>query len=590
MLIEGQRPRELHWYHAAPMLFGDWGTSRLYVLGLAFYYTRHASLWFMLAMSVLLIGVGWAYNIICGIYPDGGGVYSSARHRSPTLAVIGGLLLCADYLVTAAISALDAFHYLNDQRPELFALASLVGIGCINYFGPRKSGTIALVIAVMTVVLTLILGLFTVHSLDHAQIARPVGNPLSWWAQFASLILAISGVEAIANMTGLMVLPVKRTAAWSIWPVLTEIVILNLVLTVAMLAMPLDVLGGGNAEQAYTLHRDDMLRAIAEYYVGPAFAAGSAIVFALLLLSAANTAITDLVSIQFMMSRDRELPAPMGLLNAWGMPLIPLALATAVPVILLIVVSDVEKLADLYAIGVVGAVAINLGTCSTNPQVDLSRFKRIGMGGLAILMIAIWITVAYEKPHALIFAVSIMGAGLAVRYVVRNRVQVREWMLTEFGFQKKLAEEPPVEKVEWTPAVPPKRIVVATPGRLSVFRYALAAAKSRNAELHVLFVRHVAVPVLGTPSKPDVDVDPQARQFFEIVFKEAEAAGITVHCSYFLARNIAKAVVDFAVSHGADAVILPTSQRGRVWRAMKGNVGRNVARRLPKNIQLLIHA
>jgi hypothetical protein len=32
MLVEGKRPRELHWYHAGPMLFGDWGTSRLYVL------------------------------------------------------------------------------------------------------------------------------------------------------------------------------------------------------------------------------------------------------------------------------------------------------------------------------------------------------------------------------------------------------------------------------------------------------------------------------------------------------------------------------------------------------------------------------
>ncbi len=421
MLVEGQRPRELHWYHAAAMLFGDWGTSRLYVLGLAFFYTRHASLWFMLAMSLLLIGVGWAYKIICRIYPDGGGVYSSARHRSPTLAVVGGLLLCADYLVTAAISALDAFHYLNISRPELFALASLVAIGCLNYFGPRKSGTIALVVAILTIALTLALALFAAPSLAGAQIERPAGNPLSWWAQFTSLILAISGVEAIANMTGLMVLPVEKTAARSIWPVLTEIVILNVVLTVAMLAMPLDVLGGGHPENAYTLHRDDMLRALAAYYVGPAFAAGSAIVFALLLLSAANTAITDLVSIQFMMSRDRELPAPLGLLNVWGMPVLPLVAATAVPVVLLIAVSDVEKLADLYAIGVVGAVAINLGSCATNPKVELSRFERLGMGGLAVLMVAVWVTIAYEKPHALLFALSVLGVGLTIRYVVRTR-------------------------------------------------------------------------------------------------------------------------------------------------------------------------
>ncbi|HUE12798.1 MAG TPA: universal stress protein, partial [Planctomycetaceae bacterium] len=435
--------------------------------------------------------------------------------------------------------------------------------------------------------LTLALALAATSSLGHAHIERPVGNPLRWWAQFTSLILAISGVEAIANMTGLMVLPVDKTASRAIWPVLAEIVILNVVLTVAMLAMPLDVLGGGHAENAYTLHRDDMLRALAAYYVGPAFAAGSAIVFALLLLSAANTAITDLVSIQFMMSRDRELPAPLGLLNAWGMPVLPLVAATAVPVIVLIAVSDVEKLADLYAIGVVGAVAINLGSCATNPKVELSRFERIGMTSLAILMIAVWITVAYEKPHALIFALSVMGVGLTTRYIVRSRAHVREWVLGELGSQKMVPAEAPAGKLEWTPTAPPKRILVATPGRLAVFRFALAEAKSRKVELDVLFLRHIAVPVLG-PDTPDVDDDPAARRFFEVVSKEAEAEGVTVHSSYIVARNMAKAIVDLAVERGADVLILPARQHGRVWRALKGDVTRNVARRLPKRIQLLI--
>ena len=87
MLATGERPRELRWYHAGPMLFGDWGTSRLYVLGLAFAFTGRASFWFIAAMCVLMIGVGWSYEIICRLFPDGGGVYSSARHRSQLLAV-----------------------------------------------------------------------------------------------------------------------------------------------------------------------------------------------------------------------------------------------------------------------------------------------------------------------------------------------------------------------------------------------------------------------------------------------------------------------------------------------------------------------
>src|SRR4029078_5901748 len=115
-------------------------------LGLAFYYAGHASFWFMLAMSVLLVAVAWAYQVICRLYPDGGGVYSSARHRSQTLAVVGALLLCADYVVTASLSALDAFHYVHLPHPEWWAAGSMVLIGVVNYFGPTKAGTGALVV------------------------------------------------------------------------------------------------------------------------------------------------------------------------------------------------------------------------------------------------------------------------------------------------------------------------------------------------------------------------------------------------------------------------------------------------------------
>jgi amino acid transporter len=613
MLVEGKRPRELHWYHAGPMLFGDWGTSRLYVLGLAFYYTRHAALWYMLAMSVILVAVGWAYQNICRIYPDGGGVYSSARHRSPTLAVIGGLLLCADYLVTAAISALDAFHYLNVGRPVVFAIAALIGIGAVNYLGPKKSGALALVVALATVALTLVIGLWAIPSLGQAHVSHPDGTPLHWWVQFTSLILAISGVEAIANMTGLMVEPVEKTSAKSIYSVLCEIVILNLVLTVAMLAMPLDVLGGGNPENAYVAHRDDMLRVIASYYVGPAFAAVAAIVFAMLLLSAANTAITDLVSIQFMMARDKELPAPLGLLNTWGMPVLPLILATLFPVAILFAISDVEQLADLYAIGVVGAVAINLGSCATNFQVELTRVQRIGMGLIALVMTGIWITIAIEKPHALIFATCILIVGLTARYLFRHRDQVRQWILEEFSATRLLLPKAAAQLATASatslaplsaavPALPDEadaalnpgrtggRVLLTTRGNVPVFRFALERAKRQKAELFVVFVRNLAVPALGTPSTPDYEADAAAKKFFDIVSRETQGSGVTVHSDYVVARNVARAILSLATGLAADTLILAAPQHGVLWRTVKGNVLKYVTRHLPKDIELIVRS
>src|SRR5437764_12430976 len=95
-LLASEQPRNVGWLQAAGLLFGDWGTSRLYVLGLAFFFAGRTSFYLIGAMSFLILAVGWAYTQICRIYPDGGGVYTAAKHRSRTLAVVGGLLLFAD--------------------------------------------------------------------------------------------------------------------------------------------------------------------------------------------------------------------------------------------------------------------------------------------------------------------------------------------------------------------------------------------------------------------------------------------------------------------------------------------------------------
>src|ERR1051325_3119703 len=164
MLVSHQeRPRELKWYHAGPMLYGDWGTSRFYVLGLAFYFALYASFWYIVGVGILVAAVGWAYTVVCRGYSDGGGVYSAARQISPLLSVIGALLLFADYAVTAALSAFDGMHYIGLEAGlsvKLGACVSILILGFINYIGPRHAGSFALIIAVATLILTLILAAF----------------------------------------------------------------------------------------------------------------------------------------------------------------------------------------------------------------------------------------------------------------------------------------------------------------------------------------------------------------------------------------------------------------------------------------------
>jgi nucleotide-binding universal stress UspA family protein len=587
------------------MLFGDWGTSRLYVLGLAFYYAGHASFWFMLAMSGLLVAVGWSYQVICRLYPDGGGVYSSARDRNTMLAVIGALLLCADYIVTAALSAVEAFHYVHLPHAHLWAAGAILLIGFLNYFGPTKAGTGAMVVAVLTALLSLIIALFSVPELREAHIGAVHESPFAAWAQFTKLILAISGVEAIANMTGIMVEPVDKTAKKSIWPVLLEIVVLNMVLTLAMLAMPESVIGTGGPDVATgavtSEHvRNTMIRQLAEHYVGAAFAAGSALVFALLLLSAVNTAITGLVSIQYMMASDGELPRGLTGLNRWGMPLAPLWLGTIAPAVIVLMVSDVGALADLYAIGVVGAVALNLGACSTNPRLAMRRYERAVMFVVAALMVLVWATIAWEKPNALAFAMTILGIGLTGRWAARHREEIRIWAekrapalvaATDTASERLAASAAALAgRAHVTPMAPIKtRLLVATRGNPRLTKFAIEEARAHHGELLVLFVRHIAVTPFAPVKRMELADDPEAVEMFATFREQAEAAHVPAYFIYSTAFDIADAILETAATQAVDTLLLGTTRRGVLWRAMKGDVIQQVAAHLPERITLLVH-
>src|SRR5437870_1859473 len=167
-----KRPRNVDWKRAAAILYGDWGTSKAYVIGLAFAVAGYSSFWLIAAMCVLTALVGLNYMVICRLYPDGGGVYASVRHRSEVISIVGAFLLIADYLVTAAISALSAFQYLGQYfgvtHPELWAEVAIVGIGALNFFGPRHTGGLAFLVAVPTAIVIVALGAFAVPHLGEA--------------------------------------------------------------------------------------------------------------------------------------------------------------------------------------------------------------------------------------------------------------------------------------------------------------------------------------------------------------------------------------------------------------------------------------
>src|SRR4029077_3209550 len=97
------------------------------------------------------------------------------------------------------------------------------------------------------------------------------------WVAFVGVILALSGVEAVANITGVMKLDpdssperpkVTRTATKAIVPVAIEVVFGTALLGWAMLSLP-KFFGPQLAD-----HKEDMLRFLAEHYGAVAIAPG----------------------------------------------------------------------------------------------------------------------------------------------------------------------------------------------------------------------------------------------------------------------------------------------------------------------------
>jgi amino acid transporter/nucleotide-binding universal stress UspA family protein len=603
MEIGVHRPRNVGWARAAALLYGDWGTSKAYVIGLAFVAAGFSSFPIILAVCALTGLVGYNYIIVCKHFPDGGGVYSSARDQSRVLAVLGSLLLLADFIVTAAMSCWDAMIYFDVPHKylQVATIAFILLIGFINYFGPKYSGSFAVALAVPTVIVVVtIIGLSAPHW-TFASMQAPHASFNRNWVAFVGVILALSGVEAIANLTGVMKLDtgstlenhtVASTAKKAILPVSVEVVFGTALLGLAMLSLPASF--GEEIKARY----GDMLRFLGEEYgtmaLGPHFGHVLGVVIGLvvglLLLSAVNTAVAAMIGLIYMLARDREMPQPFTRLNRNGVPWLPLVVAVGLPVILVMFTDDLDSLADMYAIGVVGAITVNLGSCCFNKQLKLKLSERSVMLVTFAVLFAVEITIAKTKPAALFFAVCVLGIGFGLRWWAMKYAGLETVILR----REHAAVVRPEALANFRPNLTPgQSVLVAARGFTPVLRYALEEARLRQGNLYVLYVKELAVNLpgpLANPQRPRWQDDRQASEIMYGMFELARDAGVSVVPVFAISENPASSIVDLAATLGVDILMLGSAQRHSLVALLKGNVVTEVARNLPDNIQLVIHS
>ncbi len=704
-MLSSERPRNLGWFPAGAMLFGDWGTSRLYVLGLAFLVAGRTSIWLILMMSLLILAVGWAYTHICRLYPDGGGVYTAGKRRGRVLGVVCALLLFADYTITASLSSVEAFHYFglgeshaesvehaekqeakhpnvaapggaerdleepsktdkdltltpgrkeltpaeagdrnlktpvqkeiegletdvvgkpgppaNPSKPTplmtdpgsdivlpsadtigggrgilawppgpaLYAILAIAAIGAFNLLGPKHTAGYAIVAAVGMVIITLLTVGFAVpqirwSELDFGTLIHPGQGfwegMFTNWQGFVYIVLALSGVEAIANLTGVMKKPVFKTASKSIWVVATEVAIFNLLLAVAMIALATPTMVAAGTAIGRESHKEDMLAYMAQIYIGNWGEWLVRIVAGVLLLSATNTAINGLMSIIYVMSRDGEMPAIFQKLNAFGSPWVGAMVAAAVPASVLLFFNDLNSLAALYAIGVVAAVAIDCTLAGIHPRLRRSWRKTLIIL-MGLFLAVVWVTLAFTKIYALVFVAVVMVVGLSLRWATQIAKRRRP--------RPTLLRQAIIEQLD-AAAFAKRRFLLATAGGTAHAESAVEVARDEGAALVVAFVREVALGFRQSAEQSfTLDTDPAAEHMFTEFLELGHRHGVPIIPAYDTGTNTPEIIAETAALNGVEKVLIGSSRRGALHQIIKGSFQRKLEGLLPEEIPVQV--
>jgi nucleotide-binding universal stress UspA family protein len=312
------------------------------------------------------------------------------------------------------------------------------------------------------------------------------------------------------------------------------------------------------------------------------------VVFGVLLLSAVNTAIVALIAISFLMSRDGELPKRFERLNSFGVPTLGLIVATVIPALLVLAVRDVAGLADLYAVGVVGAIATNLGAVSTDRKLVLARWERVLMFCTFLIMAAIEVSLFIDKPNARLFALAVLAVGLVLHGLAAERATKRraaEAALTALPDKRVPAVPNLLSATAREMSGTPMLCAVRGIGR--TLDFAIEEAKETDRPLYLLFVREQPVMAPGDRRRKWIE-DEEASTIFK--YASSKADGLRILPCYAVSDSAADTIVDIAATVGASHLIVGAPQRSMLVNLLRGNIIKSISDILPEEIHLLVYA
>lgn len=365
------------------VVFADIGTSVYYTPGIL--YTTVGSLagFFVFLTMTVFVLLTLKYAEVTHRFPQGGGVVTvAAQAMNHWVGALGGMFILVDYFLTAAISSLSGMQYLSVVIPALgpsivvpvygqvqfilliITIVVLILLGILNWVGISESAKVSLVGAVIAFIsdIAILITVFTHISFSEFLALFPkmfehqtLTVPAILFG-FAGSFLAFSGLESISQLSPVMRTPRKKVAGIALL-----LVVLTIGITSPLLTMFSTLLQPNQA--ADPILSQYLISSLGGHFGGlwsMFLQTEVAISASALLIFASNTAIIGAYHVFMALSRMEFFPAIILRRNKLrGTPHYSIALATGIPVLVLILVGgNIGILGDMYAFGLLGAFSL----------------------------------------------------------------------------------------------------------------------------------------------------------------------------------------------------------------------------------------
>jgi amino acid transporter len=436
----------------------------LLVLSISGMVYLNTSIWIALAVATVMGVVVMSYRQNVHAYPSGGGDYevvTTNLGRKPGLVVASALMV--DYVMTVAVSISAAkdnissvFPYFSDKG-VLLAIGLIVLLTVLNLRGVKESGTLfaiptyAFIFSILIMVTWAAIQLFQgvelkAESADWTITAEQSLTGLAlvflFARAFSSGCTALTGVEAISNGVPAFKKPKSKNAATTL--VLLGTISSAMFLSITYLAMRTGVKVAEHPEDLIGLPEGQAQKTVIVQIAQASFGAFTlgtliiAIVTALILVLAANTAYNGFPVIASILSKDGLLPRQLqnrGDRLAFSNGI--LFLAGAAILIVFAFDASVTRLIQLYILGVFTSFTLGqLGMMkhwtrnikNSTEQVEISKMKRsriinsIGFVLTGTVLVIVLVTKFTHGAWMVVIAVPILMAIMSSIYVYYRKV------------------------------------------------------------------------------------------------------------------------------------------------------------------------